>query len=133
MTATRASDIYGQGLSFPPRVGAGGRLAWSAGEDNVRESIRLILLTEPAERLMLDEFGCGLRRFLFEPNTPSTRALIQERVSRAITRWEPRVRLDDVSVEADPSDDRLIQIDIVVRLVATGLAGRFGLSLALEG
>jgi phage baseplate assembly protein W len=133
MTAARASDIYGQGLSFPLRVGAGGRLVWSAGEDNVRESIRLILLTEPAERLMLEDFGCGLRRFLFEPNTPATRALIKERVTRAIARWEPRVRLDDVSVEADPSDDRLIQISILFRLVATNLPGRFGLSLALEG
>lgn len=133
MTTTKTQSIYGQGLSFPLRVGANGRLVFSAGEDNVRESIRLILLTEPAERVMLDEFGCGLRRFLFEPNTPATRALIKERVTRAITRWEPRVRLGDVSVEADPQDDRVIHISLQFRLVATGLPGRFGLSLALEG
>ena len=130
---TRSSDIYGQGLSFPLRVGASGRLAWSSGEDNVRESIRLILMTEPAERLMLEDFGCGLRRFLFEPNTPVTRALIKDRVTRAIGRWEPRVRLEDVSVDADPDNGRLIQISIVFRLVATGTAGKLSLGLALEG
>ena len=69
----RTRSIFGQGLSFPPRVDANGRIAWSAGEQNVRESIRLILLTEPGERLMRETFGCGLRQFLFEPNTVATR------------------------------------------------------------
>lgn len=126
-------SIYGQGLSFPPRVGADGRLAWSAGEENVRESIRLILLTEPRERLMREEFGCGLRQFLFEPNTPGTRALIRERVVRTLARWEPRVRVEDVAVEPDPADERLIAITIVFRMVATGVPGRLGMSLQLEG
>lgn len=78
MTALKP-DRYGQGLSFPPRIGADGRLAWSSGEENVRESIRVILLTDPGDRLLRPGFGCGLRRFLFEPNTPTTRALIRER------------------------------------------------------
>src|SRR3712207_3292490 len=94
-------NLFGQGLSFAPRVGADGRLAWSVGEDNVRESIRLILLTEPGERLMREEFGCGLRRFLFEPNTVTTRELIRQRIVQAIGRWEPRVAVEEVRVEAD--------------------------------
>ena len=69
-------DPLGQGLSFPPRVGADGRLAWSVGEDNVRESIRVILMTEVGERLMREEFGCGLRQYLFEPNNVATRQRI---------------------------------------------------------
>src|SRR5437868_5805577 len=55
-----SDNRLGQGLSFPPRVGADGRLAWSAGEENVREAIRVILMTELTERLMSEEFGCGL-------------------------------------------------------------------------
>ncbi|HXU86146.1 MAG TPA: GPW/gp25 family protein [Verrucomicrobiae bacterium] len=125
-------DDTGSGLSFPPRIGAGGRLVWSSDEDNIRESIRVILLTEPGERLMREDFGCALRTFLFEPNTPTTRALIRDRIERAIARWERRVRVDDVRVEADPADDRLIQIAIEFRQVATGSAGRLGLSLQRE-
>jgi phage baseplate assembly protein W len=129
----RRQNLFGQGLAFPPRVGADGRLAWSEGEDNVRESIRLILLTEPGERRMREEFGCGLRRFLFEPNTVTTRALIRERIMRAITRWEPRVKVDDVTVEADGEDPRLVGVQISFRLVATQALGRMGLTLQLEG
>lgn len=126
-------DIYGQGLSFPPRVGADGRLAWSSGEENVRESIRLILMTEPGERLMRSGFGCGLRAFLFEPNTTTTRALIRDRITRAIGEWEPRVQLDTVNVDPDPSDERAVNVLIIFRLVSTGNIGRVGMSLQLEG
>lgn len=129
----RKPDIYGQGLSFPPRVGADGRLAWSSGEDNVRESVRLILMTEPGERLQRPGFGCGLRGFLFEPNTTTTRALIRDRISRAIGEWEPRVQLEAVNVDPDPSDDRAVSVLIIFRLVSTGNIGRVGMSLQLEG
>jgi phage baseplate assembly protein W len=129
----RRTNLFGQGLSFPPRVGADGRLSWSEGEDNVRESIRVILLTEPGERLMREDFGCGLRRFLFEPNTVTTRQLIRERVEKAIGRWEPRVQVDQVTVEADADNPRLIGINVLFRLVATQALGRIGLTLQLEG
>jgi phage baseplate assembly protein W len=130
--ATRVG-LLGQGLSFPPRIGADGRLAWSADEDNVRESVRVILLTEPGERLMREEFGCGLKRFLFEPNTSTTRELIRERIIQAITRWEPRVTLQDVIVAADDENSRLVEISVLFRLVATQAPGRLGLTLQLEG
>jgi phage baseplate assembly protein W len=123
----------GQGPAFPPRVDADGRLAWSTGEANIRESIHLILLTEPGERLMREEFGCGLRRYLFEPNTVTTRALIRESIARAIARWEPRVIVDDVVVAADETDPRLIAVTILFRLIATQAPGRVGLALRLEG
>ena len=129
----RRTNIFGQGLSFPPRVGADGRLAWSEGEENVRESIRVILMTEPSERLMREEFGCGLRRFLFEPNTLTTRTLIREQVIDTLKRWEPRVEVDEVRVEPDAEDARLIGIQIHFRLVATQTPGRLGLTLELEG
>ena len=51
-----AGLIFGRGISFPPRVSADGRVAWSEGETNVRESIRLILMTEQPERLRTAEF-----------------------------------------------------------------------------
>jgi len=51
--------LIGRSISFPPRV-VDGRVAWSEGADNVRESIRIILMTEPGERLRLQEFGGGL-------------------------------------------------------------------------
>jgi len=130
---TISTQIFGQGLGFPPRVGADGRLAWSQGEQNVRESIRLILLTEPGERIMREGFGCGLRQFLFEPNTVATRQLIRERITESIGRWEPRVKVQEVTVEADSDNARLAAITIQFKLIATGVVERLGLTVQLEG
>lgn len=129
----REPDLLGQGLSFPPRVGPDGRLAWSAGEDNVRESLRLILLTERGERLMREEFGCGLRRYLAEPNTVTTHQQISDSISQSIQRWEPRVTVDEVRVEPDADEPSQVNVTILFRLVATQATGRLGLSVQLEG
>ena len=126
-------QLFGRGMSFPPRVGPDGRVAWSEGEANVREAIRIILLTEQQERLRLPDFGGGLGRFLFEPNTVTTRTLIREQVVATIRRWEPRVTVEEVTVEPDEGDPRLIGIQIHFRLVATQAVGRVGLTLQLEG
>ncbi len=130
---TRQPSLFGQGMAFPPRVDADGRLAWSYGEENVRQCIRALLLTEPGERLMREAFGCGLRRFLFEPNTVTTRQLIRERVSRAIARWEPRVTVEEVKVDPDSVEPRVVHLTILFRLTATRALETLGLSLQLGG
>jgi uncharacterized protein len=126
-------QLFGRGIGFPPRVGVDGRLAWSEGEANVRESIRIILLTEERERLRLPEFGGGLTRFLFEPNTATTRQLIRDRIQRALGEWEPRVRVESVSVDPDPGDPEAAVATITYRLVATRALERVSLNVALTG
>jgi phage baseplate assembly protein W len=125
-------SIIGRGISFPPRLGADGRLAWSSGEANVRESIRVILLTEQRERLMLPEFGGGLGAFLFEPNTVATRNLIADRIERALAEWEPRIHVERVAVEPDPDDGEAATVIITYRLVSTQSRERVSLSLTLS-
>lgn len=110
--------VFGSGISFPVRLGPDGRMAVSAGPENVREAIRVILLTEPGERLQLPEFGGGAGRFLFEPNTVATRRLVQERIEEAVGRWEPRVAIQDVSVEPDPDDPQAAIATVRYQLVA---------------
>lgn len=113
---------FGRGISFPVRVGPNGRIAWSAGPDNIREAIRVILLTELEERVMLPQFGGGLRRFLFQPNTVSTHRLIQQTIHQALGRWEPRIDVESVEVEADAGDLEAALATVRYRLVATQAA-----------
>lgn len=123
--------LYGKSLSFPPRVGPDGRLFWSSGEPNVRESICIILRTRPGERLLLPDFGCGLDAYLFEPNNIATLRRIQEAVKQALARWEPRIQLDDVRVARNPDDARAVDITISYTLVATRKQERVSLSVTV--
>ncbi|RZL85258.1 MAG: phage tail protein [Rhodococcus sp. (in: high G+C Gram-positive bacteria)] len=125
-------SLLGRGVSFPPRLGADGRVAWSTASQNVRESIRVILGTDPAERVMLPEFGAGLRAFLYEPNNAATHRLIEDRVAQALQRWEPRIRVDRIDVSADPIDRQQANVTITYRLVATGEQARIGLATTVE-
>jgi len=118
---------FGRGISFPPRIGADGRVAWSSGPENIREAIRVILLTELEERLMLPQFGGGLRRYLFQPNTVSTHRLIQRTITQALGRWEPRISVESVEVELDAEDPQAALATLRYRLVATQAADQLTL------
>ena len=123
--------IFGQSISFPPRIGQDRRVAWSKGPDNIRESIRIILMTEPGERLRLPEFGCGLKNFLFRPNIPSMHRLMQEEITQSLSRWEPRIRLESVRVEKDQADERSAIITIDYSLIATGAKEQLNMNIRL--
>ena len=125
--------LFGQSISFPPRLGADGRWAWSAGPENIRESIRVIIMTETDERLMLPAFGGGLQPFLFEPNTVASQRLIQERITQALRQWEPRIELQDVSVSEDPDDPQAAIVAIQYKLVATQAGEALNFSVRLAG
>lgn len=125
------ADLLGRGVSFPPRIGPDGRFACSEGSDNVRESIRVILLTEPNERVMLPQFGGGLRRYLFASNTVATHRLIGENIQQALRRWESRIAIEAITVEPDDEDVESALATIRYRLVATAAAGEVQLRVRL--
>lgn len=124
-------QLYGRSMAFPPRVAADGRMAWSEGETNVRESIRIILKTEQGERLNLPDFGAGLQRYLFEPNTVTTRFQIEDQITKALLLWEPRISVTGVSVEQDPTETQSAIATIEYKLVSTGIQERVNLRLSL--
>jgi phage baseplate assembly protein W len=127
------SRLFGQGISFPPRVGPDGRVAWSAGPDNIREAIQVVLLTEPGERLQLPAFGGQLRAVLFEPNTVATRRVVQEQIDRALRLWEPRITLRSVTVEEDAADPFAALATINYRLVASRADEQVTVRVPLRG
>jgi phage baseplate assembly protein W len=126
-------QIFGRGIGFPPQLGPDGRLAFSAGSENVRQSIRIILLTRPGERLMLSGFGAGLNGFLFEPNTVATRRLIRQEIERALEAWEPRISLQSVTVDEDPQDAESAIATLTYTLVASQATEQLSVRVQLGG
>ncbi len=112
-----SGGVIGAGWPFPFKPDANGRLNYIAGEEKIRQSLWVILSTAPGERMMLPEFGCGIHDLVFEANTASLRALLQEKVREALVRWEPRIDVTDVRVETsvDARNYLLIRIDYRIR------------------
>jgi phage baseplate assembly protein W len=90
-------------------------------EDDVRDAVRIILETDRGERVMRPDFGAGLRDFLFEPVNQTTLALIQHRVEEALITWEPRIRIEEITLQlSDSARTRIdIKIEYVVRATNT--------------
>lgn len=124
-------QLYGRSMSFPPRVGADGRIVWSEGETNIRESIQIILQTAGTERIKLPGFGAGLNSLLFEPNTAATQFQIQDRITKSLQLWEPRISVTDVDVQQDPSDPQSAIATITYKLVSTQASSSVSLSVQL--
>jgi phage baseplate assembly protein W len=127
-----AGQLFGRGIAFPPRV-VNGRVVWSEGEQNIREAIRIVLLTDERERIQLPEFGGTLRRFLFEPNTVATRHRIEDQINVALSRWEARIEVETIAVEPDADDPQTAIATITYRLVATEAVERVSLTVTLAG
>jgi uncharacterized protein len=111
--------VFGRGIAFPPRIGPDGRLQFSQGADNIRESIRIILLTNTGERIMLADFGGSLGRFLFEPNIAATHRAIEQSITRSLARWEPRITVSSVDVDVAEDDAQTAIATLRYTLVAT--------------
>ena len=117
--STQPTDFIGSGWAFPLRVNARGGLALARREQDVDESIRIILSTPVGERRMRPRFGCGVHDLTFATNDPATHGLIRYHVLQALALWEPRIELreDGVRVRTDPDEPSrvLVEIDYAMR------------------
>jgi phage baseplate assembly protein W len=92
---------------FPFRIDAGSQRGGEAPTyaDHVDQMLRQLLLTSPGERTCLPEFGCGLRRLLFAPQSDALTATVQIQVRQAIERWlSDQVQLQKVEVVSGATD-----------------------------
>lgn len=91
--------FLGRGWGFPPEfTRRGKRVRMASAEDDVRESLRILLSTAPGERVMHPTYGCGLNDMVFEVLNEATLAEIGDVVERAVLFFEPRITLDDIDV-----------------------------------
>lgn len=109
----------GRHLAFPFHIGTDGRTAAPPHDDaHVREEVLQLLLTSPAERLFLPEFGGGVRRLVFEPASETLRGVVKARITNALTRWlghRLTVELVDVAwIEAGAT------LEVTVKYVPAG-------------
>ena len=95
-----AKEFLGRGWKFPVQVDSRGRIAMSDFEDDIRESIRIILSTSKGERVMRPDFGCGIHEFVFASINTTTIGLIESSVREALITWEPRIELLKVLVSS---------------------------------
>jgi phage baseplate assembly protein W len=74
-------------------------------------SVKMLLITNKGERIMLPAYGTRLRRVIFEPSTSSVNSIIQQEITDAVTQFEPRVVLTSFDVEKTDPDGKSIIVN----------------------
>ncbi len=116
---TQLSDIIGSGWRFPPNVDGRGGIALVSLEQEIEEAIEIILSTPKGQRVMRPEFGCRIHELIFAPIDAGTAASASHYVREALGWWEPRIKVENVTVDTDPSSPSCLLIHISYRIRAT--------------
>ena len=111
-------DFLGKGLRFPVSVNLNGGVSTSALEENVRQSIFIILGTAPGERIYRSQFGCRIHDLMFAPNNDITAARAEVYCEEAIYKYEPRI--EKLVCRALPHPDQPNRLDVRIEYVIAG-------------
>lgn len=105
-------------IRYPPSIDEGrGQLALEKNyPDYVKQLIKQVLLTNPGERINRPDFGCGLRRMIFAPNSDVTANLTQVMIFQALETWLGDV-IDVAEVKVQ-SVDEVLKVNIAYTLIA---------------
>lgn len=113
-----SSGFLGKGWKFPVQLDpVTGRFMMSDGEEDIAESLGIIIRTMQGERIMRPDFGGNLNNYVFALTDTTTLNLLQNDLLKAITTWEPRVEAVEVQVKTDPANPEklMIHVQYIVR------------------
>jgi phage baseplate assembly protein W len=102
-------------LDFPYRFDSRGRTADTSDEDHIRDLIEQVLFTAPGERVNRPDFGSGLQRLVFAPNSDELAAATQFLVQGSLQQWlGDLIEVNEVDVQNEDSTLR-ITVQYIIR------------------
>jgi Bacteriophage baseplate protein W len=113
--------FLGRGWAFPVTFGNQGRsVAVADAEEDIRQSLEILLSTSLGERVLNPTFGWKRDALMFEPLETSFAAYLAREIETAILFFESRIQLNQVNVDAaDQEGLVLIRLDYTVRTTNT--------------
>jgi len=117
-------DFLGRGWAMPveldPRTGMVTSVAY---EEDIRQSILIILETAPGERVMRPNFGCGIHELVFTAVDSTAIQLIRSVVEEALRRCEARIDVLGVDVDQEAVTEGKLLVEIEYRVRKTNQTG----------
>lgn len=114
--------FLGIGWSFPPefhKFGDAFGVKMVEEEEDIKESLKILISTRPGERTMQPSYGCGLQVMVFETINESTVTEIKDIIERAVLFFESRITLDDIDVSTEDALEGRLNIRLNYRVRKT--------------
>ncbi len=113
------SEFVGRGWRFPIQPDLMGGLSYVSGDENVEQSLKILLLTSLGQRVMRSGFGSKAPSLVFAPGSLQYLGLLENTIREAVRDWEPRIDLEEVSAEPDVDDETRITVHVGYRVRQT--------------
>lgn len=107
-------SFLGRGWSYPPEFSKDTEpTVMVMEEEDIRQSLSVLMDTSPGERVHRYDFGCGLRRFVYEEMTQTMLTLMQDTIEKAILWFEPRISLENVNITDEREAEGILMVELV--------------------
>lgn len=128
-------SFLGVGWSFPPQFNVGDHsVSMTSEEENIRQSIDIILNTNKRTRIFLSNFGVGLNRYVFGTFRTSMKGEVETAIQEALAQDEPRIVVESVETDDSRSNDGILDITINYTVIQTNHRRNYVIPYAfLEG
>jgi uncharacterized protein len=112
--------FLGKGWSFPPAFDLEEKTAvMVTAEDDIRESLYVLLSTIPGERVMLPEYGCFLHEHVFDLMGETLLTHLKGLIQHAILFFEPRITLENIAITVSEANEGRLEIRLDYRIIQT--------------
>lgn len=102
-----------KGWKFPVQVDSNtGKIMTVEDNENIKQSIRIILNTQKHERKIVPNFGTNSRDFIFEIVDPEFISNVRREMESSINTWESHIRDLNVSVNATTGTISTVEVNI---------------------
>lgn len=69
-----------------------------------QQNLKMLILTNPGERIMIPEFGVGIKTYLFENATQITFDTIEENIRQQVRVYLPYITIDNIRFLSERND-----------------------------
>jgi len=127
------SPFLGRGWSFPPSFDKKrNQVEMVQEEEDIRQSLSILLSTRKGERVLQPGYGCNLDVMLFEPLTTTLITRVSDQIRTSILFHEPRIDLNQVKINTQNSNEGIILIEIIYTVRNTNSRYNFVYPFYLE-
>ena len=112
-------SFLGKGWGFPPAFDYEEKsIEMVKDDEDIKQSLSIIIGTIPGERIMQPTFGCDIRSYVFESNDPTYRSMLKDAVYDALLFNEPRIKINAINIE-DNTIRGIVNIHVLYTVIIT--------------
>tara|TARA_B100000212_G_scaffold330529_1_gene296851 strand:+ start:522 stop:890 length:369 start_codon:yes stop_codon:yes gene_type:complete len=87
----------------------------------IKQNFKMLILTNPGERVMIPDFGVGITQYLFENFSDSTFLDIENRIKQQVAKYLPVVILGSINFDSSDQDANKLGVSITYQVPALNI------------